>query len=375
MDQLQELAIQKRALTAELEPKLEEGEKDKEKDKEKEKEPEDTPMPDIPEINGKHSGSEESEVEAPRSLRRGQARGNDRKRKREEEAARKEKERKEKAAATKLSKQEIKLKKVLEQMDAKKEEIKDCEEQIADLNNDLRETDCQRTKCLGRDRFCNRYYWFERNGMPFGGLPDTSTAHYGYANGRLWVQGPDPMELSGFLELPKEAEIHYKGAFGTTPNERKTTEEGETHLTDALHWGYIDSAEAIDSLIAWLDERGLRERALRKELHSWRDVIVECMQKMRAHIDKDAARRAENETETAPPTMRISTRTKTYVDLDHTKWRCLAWSNTLALRNLGAKHVESAPAKRSRREPKEGASKSKIVLDKKGKAVVKRGGR
>jgi WSTF/HB1/Itc1p/MBD9 motif protein len=376
MDQLQELALQKRALVAELEPKPEEGEKEKEEAKE---EPEDTPMPDIPEVNGKHSESEEDEAEAPpRNLRRGQERVNDRKRKREEEAARKEKERKEKAAANKLSKQEIKLKKIQDQMDTKKEEIKDCEEQIADLNNDLRETDCQRTKCLGRDRFCNRYYWFERNGMPFGGVPDTSTAHYGYANGRLWVQGPDPMELSGFMELPKEDEIHYKGLYGTTPADRKITEEGETHLPDALHWGYIDDADAIDGLIAWLDERGLRERALRKELQSWRDVIVECMQKMRAHIDEDAARRAESEAEHAPPTMRISTRTKTYVDLDHTKWRCLAWSNTLALRDLGTKHVDSAPAKRGRRAvaDKEAAkAKEKIVLDKKGKAVGKRGGR
>lgn len=360
IDQLHELDDQRKELAAEIGATLPPEEK------EKLKEEEDTPMPDIPQTNGKIDSEEESEDEAPRSLRRGHDRTNDRKRKHEEERARKEKEKKVKAAATKLSKQEIKLKKVEDQMSNKKDEIKDCEEQIADFNNDLRETDCQRTKCLGRDRFCNRYYWFERNGMPFGGVPDTSTAHYGYANGRIWVQGPDPMELTGFLELVKEDEARYKAAYGVTPTERKQNEEGETHLEDALHWGYIDDAGSIDELIAWLDDRGLRERALRKELQSWRNIIVECMQKLKAHTDDDDARRASSEAEA--PTMRISTRTKTYVDLDTTKWRCLAWNNSMAVIQYGHKHSEG-PRKRGRKpaEPKQ-----KIALDKKGKAKSRR---
>jgi hypothetical protein len=252
-------------------------------------------------------------------------------------------------------------------MNTKKEDIKDCEEQIADLNNDLRETDCQRTKCLGRDRFCNRYYWFERNGMPFAGVPDTSTAHYGYANGRIWIQGADPMELEGFLNLTKEEQMQYKAAFGRTPAERKAAEEGTTHLSDALHWAYVDNTDAVDALVAWLDERGLRERSLRKELQAWRDVIVECMQKMRAHMDADEARRAAAEEADAVPAMRISTRTKTYVDLDATRWRCLAWQNSLALRDLGVRHGEGL-RKRGRRPE---AKAHKVAVEKKGKVTRK----
>jgi hypothetical protein len=38
--------------------------------------------------------------------------------------------------------------------------------------------------------YWNKYWWFERNGMPFGGLPDSSS-HSGYANAMIWVQGPE----------------------------------------------------------------------------------------------------------------------------------------------------------------------------------------
>jgi hypothetical protein len=329
-------------------------------------------MPDVPQTNGRESTEDSSDVDEVPRLRRGHDRQNERKRKREEEIARKEQEKKQRAAATKTSKQEIKLKKLEAQIEAKKDEIKDCEDAVADLNNDLRETDCQRTKCLGRDRFCNRYYWFERNGMPYGGVPETSTAHYGYANGRLWVQGPDDMERDGFIDLPKEDEAKYKESFGTTVVARKEKEEGATHLESANEWGYFDSSEAIDGLISWLDERGHREKALRKEVQIWRDVIVECMGKLRAHLDDEDAKRQQGDEPPAPAT-RVSTRTKTYVDLDATKWRCLAWQNSTAVDELGLRHGDGLK-KRGKRGVAETAAKGKTQLDKKGK-VAKKGGK
>lgn len=324
-------------------------------------------MPDVPATNGRSDSSDDSDDEVPR-LRRGLDRANDRKRKRDEDNARKEQEKKHRAAATKLSKQEIKLKKLQDNIQRKKDDIKECEDAVADLNNDLRETDCQRTKALGRDRFCNRYYWFERNGMPFGGVPETSTAHYGYANGRIWIQGPDAMERDGFIDLPKEDQANYKESFGMTVPERKEKEEGNMHLDDAFEWAYIDEPESIDQLIAWFDERGNREKALRKELSNWRDVIIECMAKMRAHLDEEEAKRAQSEEANAPPAMRVSTRTKTYVDLDTTKWRCLAWKNTQAVEHQGLKHAEGLKKKPVKKalEPK-----GKIQLDKKGKVAKK----
>jgi hypothetical protein len=269
----------------------------------------------------------------------------DRKRKREEENARKEKEKKAKAAAPKLSKAEIKLKKTLEEIEQKKNDIMECEDKIIECTDDLRETDCQRTRPLGRDRFCNRYIWFERNGMPFAGVPETSTAHYGYANGRLWIQGPDSMDREGLFNWSKEDEAQYKQQFDVTVLERKEKEEGSTHLETAEQWGYIDDPAVIDQLLGWLDERGHREKALKKEIVLWRDMITECMKKMRAHLDEVEAKRTAGEEQSS---MRVSTRTKSYAGSDSTKWQCLAWKNSEALKELGMLHSEGIKRRRQK---------------------------
>ncbi|KAF2434508.1 hypothetical protein EJ08DRAFT_657246 [Tothia fuscella] len=328
------------------------------------KEAVDIVIPDVPaDTNGKAESSEDSQDEAPRVLRRGL----DRKRKREEDAAKKEKAKKAKEAAPKLSKDEMRLKKTLEEIEEKKAEIVDCEAEIDDITGELRETDCQRTRCLGRDRFCNRYVWFERNGMPFAGVPDTSTAHYGYANGRLWVQGPDAMDIDGLINRDKEDQADYQLAFGMTVHERKELEEGPTHLNNANQWGYIDDPAAVDELMAWLDERGNREKALRKELVIWKDNIVECMRKMRSHLDEAEAKKAAGD-ESQGGAMRVSTRTKTYVDVDKSEWQCLNWRNTLM---EGALHSEGIPRKEEKKSKKKGTAEAKG----KGVAVATKGGK
>jgi len=202
--------------------------------------------------------------------------------------------------------------------------------------------------------------------MPFAGVPDTSTAHYGYANGRLWVQGPDLMDSSGLIDRPKDDQLRYVEAFGMTVPERKEKEEGSTHLEDATQWGYIDDPVIIDQLMGWLDERGNREKALKKELVIWRDLIVDCMKKMRSHLDEVEARKTAGEEQ---PT-RVSTRTKTYVDLDATKWQCLAWRNTEAIDKLGMLHSDGI--KKSRKKGVAEA-KSKVLLGKSGKPLTRQG--
>ena len=198
----------------------------------------DVSMQDAEPTNGHATSPENSDSdEGPvRVLRRSNV---DRKRKRDEELARKEQEKKDKADA-KASKQSAQLKKVLANIEKKKDGIRECEDDIARYDGDLREANCQRTKALGRDRFCNRYYWFERNGMPFGGMPDSSTADYGYANGRLWVQGPDDMERNGFIERDDAEMTAYRLQFGMTVPERRDLEEGPTQLARAWDWGYYD---------------------------------------------------------------------------------------------------------------------------------------
>lgn len=276
------------------------------------------------------------------SLRRGTDRALLRKRKRDEENARKERERLEKAGAARLSADQMKkYKRIVKETEAARTAIMECEEQLDLCQRDLREANVQRTITLGQDRFFNRYYWFERNGMPFGGLPNSSTAEYGYANARIWVQGPDDMAKAGFFDLDKRDEEAYKAMHGMTVVERKDKEEGETRLSTDCEWGYYDKPDQLDALIGWLDDRGKREKALAQELNNWREDIVAQMNKLKEHLDGEKAK--EDDDGSDEPVLRVSTRHKTYVDTDAAGLRVLKWKNGAALRELGHLHSEPPP--------------------------------
>jgi hypothetical protein len=300
-----------------------------------------TPMPELEEAMENTNVDEDtsiadSEDEDPvvtRSLRRGADRAAERKRKRDEEEARREKAKEEKQ--TKGSKE---YQKVLKQIEKERENIDKAEEAIIVVDGDLREADCPRTRVLGKDRFCNRYWWLERNAMPHEGLPDSSTADAEYANGRIWVQGPDQMELDGFIDINEPDKQAYYRRFQMTPAERKKLEEGSTNLKSATEWGFYDSAEELDMLIGWLDSRGLRELKLKKELNMQRDVIIK-------HMEKRAAYLEPREDSEEPPT-RIATRAKNHVS--EKTHRCLRWKNSTALAELGHRHVEAPPKPRQR---------------------------
>ncbi|KIW41418.1 hypothetical protein, variant [Exophiala oligosperma] len=340
-------------------------------------EPEKSPSP-VPELEEamevEHAGegdvsipdSEDEEPVVTRSLRRGTDRAAERKRKREEEQ-----ERKEKAAEAKQTKGSKEYQKVLKQIEKEREKVQAAEDAIIVVDSDLREADCPRTRVLGKDRFCNRYWWFERNAMPYGGLPDSSTADAGYANGRLWVQGPDDMEREGFIEISKQERDGYYRRFQMTPAERKSLEEGPTSLVNAKQWGFYDTAEDLDMLIGWLEGRGVRESKLQKELALQRDLIIK-------HMEKRAEYLLPREKSEEPPA-RMSTRTKTYVsDKSH---RCLRWRNTTAVAEQGYRHVEPPPKPRPRGKKNQYVVEEKItssaqsVLNKQGKPVTRQGTR
>ncbi|GKZ58713.1 hypothetical protein AnigIFM50267_001583 [Aspergillus niger] len=296
-------------------------------------------------MDGDSEAVDSDEEEVPqRTLRGGIDRALERKRKQEEERERKE----QLAKQPKGSKQ---FQRVLKKIDDQKANIQKLEDKINVVDNDLREADCPRTRCLGKDRFCNRYWWFERNAMPYGGMPNSSTAEAQYANGRLWVQGPDEMERVGFIDVSDDLRKQYQKDFQTTPAERKKTEEGHTRLTNATEWGYYEDPEAIDSLLDWLDSRGHRESKLRKELLLQRDNIVKYMKHRKEYLEPTSD---EEEPEDVPA-KRVMTRNKTYVD--DNKHRCMRWRNTTALSENGHLHVDaSRPTKRAKRmtdEPKE----------------------
>lgn len=321
------------------------------------------------------SDAEEERPVTTRSLRRGQDRAAERKRKREEEQARLEKKAAEDKEKAKYSKE---YQKILKGIEIERKKILDHEEQIDILDADLREADAYRTRCLGKDRFCNRYWWFERNAMPFGGLPDSSTADAEYANGRLWVQGPDEMERLGYIDVPDLPRTNYFRSFHMTPAERKELEEGPTNLHFAKQWGFLEDAADIDKLIEWLDSRGVRELKLKKELTIQRDTIARYTANRLKYVhperesaktsngDENGASGEDGEEEEAADEKiviahtRMSTRTKTYTsgieELEKVH-RCLRWKNTTAVHELGHRHADSPPAPTGRKAKATAASK------------------
>jgi hypothetical protein len=333
-----------------------------------------------------------------RSLRRAQDRAAERKRKLE-----KEQERKEKAeAAAKVPKQSKQFIKLLKDIQKKEDEIKKCEDEIAVIDNDLREADCPRTRVLGKDRFWNRYYWFERNGMPYGGLPDSSTAAAGYANGCIWVQGPDELEREGYIDMIPEYQDEYKAKFDMTVPERKLREEGPTHVFNARQWGYLSEPEDVDGLIDWLDARGFNELKLRKEIVTYRDKIIKNMENRKEYLklpeinQLEAAAAAEE----IPPVVanespkrggsggkpkRMSTRggggatarsaaqTATPEPPAAPVFRCLAWQNTTALEELGHLHSEQPPPPRKNAKKKAARESAVSVAEVVSEPVTTRG--
>lgn len=290
-----------------------------------------------------------SEPEEEQTSTSGRANRRSLKRKRGGEMTAQEKERKAtydaaKAAADKKRKE---FQALVRDIDLLKAQILELEAQIIDCDSDLREADVQRTRILGKDRFCNRYWWLERNGQPHGGLPTSSTAEYGYSNGRIWVQGPDIMEREGFIDLPAEEQAAYKAKFNVTVPERRKLEEGQTSLLNANEWGCIDDPVVLDTLIAWLDDRGEREKKLRKELFEWHDKIVKYMRARKEFLDAEAAKRLEADEE---PKKGIATRRQAEQEKAEAGDRCLRWKNTMGLERNNHLHSESPPVKKPKKK-------------------------
>jgi hypothetical protein len=292
-------------------------------------------------------GSSEPEDEPVTATGRGTRQSLKRKRNSELTPAEKERKAVLDAAKSETDKKKKQLAAIVRDSEAFRSDVLKLEAQIVDHDADLREADVQRTRMLGKDRFCNRYYWFERNGQPFGGLPSSSTADYGYSNGRLWVQGPDTMEREGFIDLPENDMAAYKAKHQVTVPERRRLEEGPTSLMNAYEWGYYDDETVIDNLIGWLDDRGEREKKLRKELYEWRDKICKYMRARKEFMDGEAARKLEAEEE---PKKGIATRRQAEQEKAEAGDRCLRWRNTMALedKHMGHLHSEGPPAKKPR---------------------------
>ncbi|KAI1384701.1 uncharacterized protein F4822DRAFT_416010 [Hypoxylon trugodes] len=299
-----------------------------------------TDVDDSAEEPSEEVGDSDAEDNVRRNTRRGGNRAAERQRKREEQERKKEAE-----LAAKVPKQSKQFVKLLKDIQKKQDAIKNCEDEIAILDNDLREADCARTRILGKDRFWNRYYWFERNGMPYGGLPTSSTADSGYANGCIWVQGPLDMEREGYIDMPAEYQDEYKAKFKMTVPQRKKMEEGRTSVFNAHQWGYYSEPGEVDSLLSWLDPRGFNESKLRKEILIYKEKIVTHMENRNKYLgltgeDEDGDEAKENGKDEPK---RMTTRTKAQATPEPTHFRCLNWSNNVAIDEFGHLHSELPP--------------------------------
>ncbi|KAK7742056.1 hypothetical protein SLS53_004642 [Cytospora paraplurivora] len=334
----------------------------------------DVKMDDVDESTPADDDAADTEDGPQRTATRGLRRGQDRAAERQRQKEREEEKKKEAEAAKALPKQSKQFLKVLKEIQKKEDFVKKCEEEIAVIDNDLREADCARTRVMGKDRFWNRYYWFERNGMPYAGLPDSSTAESGYANGCLWVQGPDDLEREGYIDMPPECQEEYRAIFNMTVPERKAKEEGPTSVYNARQWGYIDDPKDFKKLIDWLDPRGFNELKLRKELVNFSHKISKHMESRQAYLAANEAekqKRKDKEEEeqqqaaaktngTAAGSKRMTTRTRTAQTPEpEPQYRCLLWQNTTALEELGHLHSEQPPP--APPKGKKGGSRKKEV--------------
>ena len=305
----------------------------------------------IHDSNGDETIDTDEEVQrGGRSLRRGNDRAAERKRKREVEQEKKVKA----EARAKVPKQTKQFMKLLKGISDKQAKINECEREIATLDSDLREADCPRTRVLGKDRFWNRYYWFERNGMPLAGLPESSTYEAArYANGCIWVQGPDDIEREGYIDVRPEWQHEYKTRFNMTIPERKKLEEGATSVYNANQWGYYDDPEAVNGLLEWLDNRGINEIKLKKEMLIYKDRIIENMEMRKKYLS--APREKSVESDAANQKHMLTRKRNKETHGDHTAHRCLQWKNSMAVKGL--KHLHSEEPR-----PRKQTKKSSAIL-------------
>ena len=147
-----------------------------------------------------------------------------------------------------------------------------------------------------------------------------------------------------------------------TVPQRKRMEEGRTSVFNARQWGYYSNPSEVDSLLNWLDPRGYNELKLRKEILAFKGKIVEGMENRNKYVnvevpskekekkvkDKDKGSKEESK--------RMATRTKMQPSSPElAAARCLSWTNTMVLDELGHLHSEDPPPPK----PKKGGRKSR----------------
>ncbi|KAK9239581.1 hypothetical protein V1525DRAFT_28132 [Lipomyces kononenkoae] len=248
-----------------------------------------------------------------------------------------------------LLKGNVKFRKLVENLENAQAAVHKCVSTLKQAEIDLRVLDIQRTRPLGRDRFYNRYWWFESNGFPTGLGP------HGYLMGRLWVQGPSEEDQEIFV---KNGRAMYDEM---SLYERKSKEvDADGQINGTNEWGYYDDPADVKELYYWLGSKGQREPRLRKDLDARRPRIEAPMVARRKHLGLDRQTDKDKEKLPQPDSrdgsaygdddepLRRSTRQREKIasqeESEHMQkdFRFLSWRNRAAMQQLGRTHYESS---------------------------------
>ncbi|PWN27366.1 hypothetical protein BDZ90DRAFT_279725 [Jaminaea rosea] len=179
-----------------------------------------------------------------------------------------------------------------------------------------------RLRPLGKDRFHDRYWWFDGVGnQNLVGLDDQVL----YGAGRLFVQGASREDwAAACVDRSHKAML-----------KRRQEEHGECIL-EHDEWAVYDDPEQVEQLIAWLRNKGNRENAFKRQLATFRGYLGPGMQKRLEDLDpeRSAAAQAQAlaEAEAAMPheTRRSARKHEAQPTVLAPHNRYLAWTNSQA---------------------------------------------
>lgn len=160
------------------------------------------------------------------------------------------------------------------------------------LEAQILERDIQRVSMLGRDRYFNRYWWFEHNGVQI--------EEQGYGVGRLWVQGPSEEESRVYLgsKRTKVENGNETNGIAKGPSNLYDTKIEQDGLFTEEDWGFYEEPEQFEKLLKWLKPSGRREASLLKELKRCGDKISKSMRTRLKELEDDKLKVAEEINET-----------------------------------------------------------------------------
>lgn len=164
----------------------------------------------------------------------------------------------------------------------------------------LRANSEQRMKPLGFDRFGNKYWYIELNGIDY----TSQDAQDYHQCGKIFVQGPNELDVQFYFNASQKEYMENLGKYKyqedgslinfetnailidslgrvqrdfseIKPLERKVVEEGlDSMLIDDTCWAMIPDQETYASLCTWLNKFGLRESPLKKALEADAEIIT-----------------------------------------------------------------------------------------------------